>query len=303
MELPLPNWSSDLSTHYLDSCIEVFTNELNNAERKRSPAVTAVYAYLRGCARLARGEYLEGLRDLYSIENSNLFPQKYIETVIVPRLVDECLLDLFLHEKFYIECPEWKKVRIRPTSQFMPMIDLDVTKPLVEAYPVESPDVIDTEYDFITNNVTYQQFSDHVHRLSIVLDKETSETLFKALLYWADNSTTNTLKQDNTLTNSMNKPSEPSKSAAKFGTTSTIFTFEDTMRLVNDRRGNQSAALTPKLPVQSEPFLPAVLFEAFLDAWQQTNIEKVRMNRHLPEDRQKQESTLKVKLSNIPITL
>jgi len=303
MVLPLPDWSSDFSTHYLDSCIDVFTDELNNAEQERSPSVMAVYAYLRGCARLARGEYLEGLRDLYLIENSNLFPQKYIETVIVPRLADECVLDLFLNEPFYTECPEWKKVRTRRTSQSMTKIDLDETKSVGDASPIESSPDIDTEYDFIDNNVKYEQFSNHVHRSSIVLDKETTETLFKALLYWTDNSTTDTLKKDNNLTNNTNKPSEPIKSAAKFGTTSTIFTFEDTMRLVNDRRGNQSAALTPKLPVQSEPFLPAVLFEAFLDAWQQTNIEKVRMNRHLPEDRQKQESTLKVKLSNIPITL
>jgi hypothetical protein len=108
MELPLPDWSLNTSTHYLDSCIEIFTNELKNAQQERSPAIISIYAYLRGCALLARGQYLDGLRDLYLIENPNLFPNDYIEKTIVPQLSDECLLELFLHEPFYIKSSEWK---------------------------------------------------------------------------------------------------------------------------------------------------------------------------------------------------
>jgi hypothetical protein len=295
MILPLPDWSSDLSTHYLDNCIDVFTNELKNAQQERSPAVIAVYSYLRGCARLARGHYLEGLRDLYSIENSNLFPKEYIETVIVPRLAaDERLLDLFLNEPFYTNCPEWKKVLIRQTSQSMSSIDLDGSENILQS----SRD-FNTQWGIIENEaLTYEQFSNHVHRLSIVLDQETTETLFKALSYWAVNSITKTLKKDGNLTDKTPKPSEPIKSSGKPGSIATVFTFQDTLDMLNDNQ-RRSPASTPitKQPIQSDRTLPTALFELFLDFWQETNAEKVRMNRHLPEDRQKQESILKVKLS------
>jgi hypothetical protein len=300
MLLPLPDWSSDMSTHYLDNCIDVFTNELENAQQERSPAVLAVYAYLRGCAQLARGEYIEGLRDLYLIENSNLFPQKYIETVIVPRLADEGLLDLFLNEPFYTKCPEWQKVRIRSISQSMSIIDLNGNENFVHAAPIpSSSDVITNEWNIIEDMVTYEQFSDHVHRLNIVLDQEITETLFKALLYWTDNSTTKTLKKDRTSTN---KSLESMKSPNKSGSAVSTFTFQDTLNTVNDsRRGNSTPTLTPTPRPSKQPMatLPTLLFESFLDIWQETNAEKIRMNRYLPEDRQKQESILKVKLFQI----
>jgi len=304
MVLPLPDWSTDLSKHYLDSCIELFTNELKNAQRERSPAVISVYAYLRGCARLARGDYIEGLRDLYLIENANLFPQKYIETNIVPRLAEEYLLDLFITESFYTECPEWKKVSLRPKSQSLTVIDLDETKNVADASPVESSPDVSEEWNIEENTLTYQQFSEHVHRLSIVLDKETTETLFKALLYWTDNSISKTLKTDRTSTNNTNKPSEPMKPSGKPSSPATIATLQDTFAMLNNpRRKSLTATASLKSSTQSNLSLPTTLFELFLDIWQQTNAEKIRMNHHLPEDRQKQESILKVKLSNIYITL
>ena len=66
--------------------------------------------------------------------------------------------------------------------------------------------------------------------------------------------------------------------------------------MLNDYRksGNQTAA-TPSPKQQAEPTIPGILFETFFDVWQQLNTEKIPMNRLLPDDRQKQESILKVK--------
>jgi hypothetical protein len=277
MQLSLPDWSSDLSAHYLDGCIEIFTNELENAQRERSPTLIAAYAYLRGCARLARGDYLEGLRDLYLIEDSNLFPQKYIETIIVPRLADEHLLDLFIREPFYTQSPEWKKIGSSSS---------DVTG----------------DWNVVQNALTYDEFSEHVHRLSIVLDKETTETLFKALLFWTDNSISKTLKNDRKLTNNTNKSPEPIKLSDKPSPRPTIPILEETLGMLNSPPlTSQTVTGSLTTPAPLNPSLPRILFELFLDIWQQTNAEKVRMNHHLPEDRQKQESILAVKLSHIYI--
>jgi hypothetical protein len=301
MVLPLPDWPSNISTHYLDSCIEIFTNELKSAQEERSPSVIGIYAYLRGCALLARGQYLDGLRDLYLIENQNLFPSDYIEKTIIPRLSDECLLDLFLHEPFYIKSPEWKKVRTRPSSQNMSIIDMeDSGNSLDDATPIKTASEVDTNngWDVVQNALTYEQFSEHVHHLSIVLDKETTETLFNALLHWTDNTITKTLKKDKTLTNSTAKSPETAKPVLRSLSSST-YTFKDTLNMLNNtRRGGQNAPVTPKPSLQSNASLPAALFESFLEIWQQTNAVKIRMNRCLPEDRQKQESILKVKPFN-----
>jgi hypothetical protein len=281
----------DLSSHYIDSCIDIFTEELQNVQQERSPTALAVYSYLRGCARLARGEYLEGLRDLYSIENPKLFPQQYIETVIMPRLAEEHLVDLFLNEPFYKKSPEWKKVRMRSASESMPFIDLDDSGKLAPTSSIPpSPGMNELEWDIIEDNLNYQQFSDHVHRLNIVLDQDTTEALFKALLYWTDNRTSKTLKKDTTLTNNSNKS----------GTGVTTFTFQHTADMLkNHPQKNQAATPiptpTPKQLIQPDSYVPTTLFESFVDIWHQIKAEKVRMSYHLPEDRQKQESILKVK--------
>jgi hypothetical protein len=296
MLLPLPNWPSNTSTYYLDSCIEVFTSELQNAQEERSPAVIAVYAYLRGCALLAHGNLLDGLRDLYLIENPNLFPRDYIETTIIPRLSDECLLDTFLHETFYTNSPEWKKVHTRSTPQRMSSIDLNENENSFDGRnSIKLSTRIDANNEFhvVENAFTYEQFSEHVNRLSIVLDKETTETLFNALLYWTDNTITKNPKKTKTLTNNTNKSSESLKPLGKSRPTINI-SLKDTLAMLNDhQRGTSNETLSSK---PSNSSLPATLFESFLDVWQQTNAEKVRMNRCLPEDRQKQESILKVKL-------
>ena len=186
--LPLPEWPTDLSTHYLDSCVDVFTDELDNAHEERSPAAISVYAYLRGCALLARGNYLEGLRDLYLIENPNLFPQKYIEAVIVPRLLEERSLESFLKEPFYAKAPEWKKVRTDALSHPMSVIDISDSDELIETRSFPStPDINIDEYNVVEQPLTYQQFVDRIHRLNIARDPKTTEVLFNALSYWTNN--------------------------------------------------------------------------------------------------------------------
>jgi hypothetical protein len=208
MLLPLPKWPSDITRHYLDSCIEVFTIELQNAEIDRSLSTTTAYAYLRGCAFLARGHLLEGLRDLYLIENPDLFPHNYIETTIIPLLSDASLLESFLHEQFYTKSSEWKKIHKRPIDTDMQSIDLDQSGNFLDDIkPVKpSPKVIpDNEWDSpFENTLTYEQFSEHVRRLSIVTDKETPQILFKALLHWADHAikisnNTRTIPSDTTM--------------------------------------------------------------------------------------------------------
>ncbi|CAF0996628.1 unnamed protein product [Adineta steineri] len=302
MLLPLPNWPLNKSTHYLDSCIETFSNELQQAQQERSPAVIAIYAYLRGCALLARGNLIDGLRDLYLIDNPNLFPRDFIEKNIVPRLSDECLLDLFLHEKFYTESPEWKKVQTRPTQR-MSKIDLDESG---NSFDEQISDKSSSDFDLsnemivVENALTYEQFCEHVSRLSIAVDKETAEKLFNALLYWTDNSIIKTLKKDKTLTNNnTNKPSETLKPLGRRVSSASI-SLKDTLTMLNDhKRDGQSPNASPRPSTQHNSTLPAQLFESFLENWQQTNAEKIRMNSCLPDDRQKQESILKISTSGV----
>ncbi|CAM4758151.1 unnamed protein product [Rotaria magnacalcarata] len=300
MLLPLPDWPTNTSTHYLDICIELFTSELKNAQQENSPSVIAVYAYLRGCALLARGQYLDGLRDLYLIENPNLFPREYIETVVLSRLADECLLDLFFNESYYTNAPEWKKLRTRATSQRMSIIDLERSGGFLDDENSVEPGIegaLDNEWNIIEKNLTYEQFSEHVHHSRIVLDNETTQKLFNALMYWTDSTITKTLKKDKTLT--ANKSSETTKpTPRRLSITGT--TLIDTLTMLNGvGRGNQNATVSSKSSISSNSTLPIVLFESFLDNWQRTNAEKVRMNRCLPEDRQKKESILKISSSGI----
>lgn len=182
MILPLPNWPNNVSTHYLDSCIDVFTNELQNVQRERSPAVIAVFAYLRGCAFLARGNLLDGLRDLYLIDNQNLFPREYIEAKIIPRLADEHLLDIFTHESFYQDAPEWKKVDTRAELRLSKVDLTESGSSFEESISAKSSSDFDNHSDlFIVNNaLTYEQFNEHIQRLSITNDMETTAILFNA---------------------------------------------------------------------------------------------------------------------------
>jgi hypothetical protein len=270
MLLPLPDWSLNTSTHYLDSCIEVFTVELQNAQEERSQSIITVYAYLRGCALLARGHYLDGLRDLYLIDNPNLFPKDYITTTIVPLLSDAFLLDLFLHESFYIESSEWKKVSTHPTHS-----DISIINP-EESVMDPIPVISDSKLHVIEDNLPFEQFYAYVHRLSIVIDPETARILFKTLLHWIDptNKSTETYKPRRRWSISGNPSNE-------------------TLNTLNKhQQGNQ---IINPLPNSA---LPAKRFELFLEIWQQTNAEKARMSSYLPKDRQKQESILIVGLFN-----
>jgi len=256
MLLPLPDWPSNISTHYLDSCIETFTNELENAEKEHSSVVISIYAYLRGCALLARGRLLDGLRDLYLIENPNLFPKHYIQTTIVPLLVGADLLDQFREEEIYINSPEWKKL----SDEFEGSGNSSHNS---TDFPPLSPDIIE-------GDLSFEQFHDYVHRSSIVNDKDTAEILFKALLHW----TNNTPRLPNT-----NRPRVRRWSLG--GNTPKEGLDIPNKSQTIDRSPNSS--------------LPSKLFELFLEIWQQTNAEKARMNYCLPKDRQKQESILMVK--------
>lgn len=282
MILSLPSWSSIHSTHYLDSCIEVFSDELETAQEERSPPAITVLAYLRGCALLARGYLLDGLRDLYLIENRYLFPHEFIQTTVVPLLTEAMLLNLFLHESFYIESASWKKVQTRLTSRHMSIIDLENSgNSLDETTPVKSTaDEVDNgDWSVLENNLTFDQFRNYVHRLSIVLDKETTEILFNALLRWTSQSTAKTNP----------KPADAPRTGRRG--TITAIGLQDTFTMLNAQRRGSGSSSTQ----EGKPDLPATLFESFLDIWQQTNADKVRMNRCLPEERKKQESILKVR--------
>ena len=295
MILSLPSWSSSGSAHYLDSCIDVFSDELETAQEERSPPAITVFAYLRGCALLARGFLLDGLRDLYLIENRFLFPHEYIETIIVPLLSEAMLLELFLHESFYTKAAEWKKMPTNPSFQHMSIIDLENSGNFLdETTPIKlSNDGVDNgEWNGLENNLTYEQFSDYVHRLSIVLDTETTETLFNALLHWTDQSA---VRKDKSSTSTTGKSGETVKSGRR-GTITSGGLRDGLTMLSDQRRDSLSGSVSSKgsSPVV-KPDLPATLFESFVEIWQQTNADKVRMNRCLPEDRKKQESILKVR--------
>ena len=269
MLLPLPDWSLNTSTHYLDSCIEVFTIELQNAQVDHSQPIITVYAYLRGCSLLARGYLLDGLRDLYLIDNPDLFPKTYITTTIVPLLSDAFLLDLFLHESFYIQSAEWQKIHTHPTYSDMLTINLEKSgnllddtisvKSLTEVIPDHQPNVID-------DDLSFQQFYEYVHRLSIVIDRDTATILFKILLRWTDTT---------------NKSGEIYKPRRRWSVS------------VNPSKEELNSDQPENLPPNSS--LPAKLFESFLEIWQHTNAEKARMKCYLPKDRQKQESILIVR--------
>jgi hypothetical protein len=301
MVLSLPDWPTIVSSTYLDSCIELFANELENAQEERSSSIITVYAYLRGHALLARGHLLDGLRDLYLIEHPQLFPRDYIETTIVPLLADAFLLDLFLNEPFYTESAEWKKINTRPVSSHMSIIDLERSgNTLDETVPIQSSTqtMIDSEWTSGEHILTFEQFSAYVHQLNIVLDKETTEKLFHALLYWTDDSLANISKKDKTSSNSHSSKDDSNKSSKIPRRTSISSNkLEQTLTLLNDhQRGNQNTMTSSKIISQpSKTSVPTILFEYFLDIWQQTNAEKVRMNRCLPEDRKKKESILKVR--------
>lgn len=256
MLLELPVWPSDISTHYLDYCIEIFTNELEAAEEAHSSPVISVYAYLRGCALIARGHLIKGLHDFYLIENSNLFPKKYIQTVVVPLLSDAGLYDRFLREEFYIQSPEWKKL----TDDFEESDEYSNTS--INLPPVPQGDI------------SFDQCLTYLQRSNIITDLETITILFKALLHWV-NYSSDTIKTHRRWSLGGNTPKDS-------GNQST-----------NIKKGNQMIDVNPNRT------LPAKLFELFLEIWRQTNVDKARMNSYLPKDRQKQESILMVKRSNI----
>jgi len=254
MLLPLPDWPSNISTHYLDHCIHTFAYELENAEEEHSSPQISTYAYLCGCALLARGYLLEGLRNLYLIEDQNLFPKDYIQTTIVPLLSDAGLLDRFHQESFYIESSEWKKLIDEP----------EISRKFSQS-SAEFPSLP-------VGDLSFDQFHDYVHRSSIVSDRETAEILFKALLHWVN--TTNQALEAN----------RPRRRWSIGGNTSR----EPSNLSIDPKKGSQTINFSPN------SLLPSKLFELFLEIWQQTNAEKDRMNYCLPKDRQKQESILMV---------
>ena len=170
MLLPLPSWPMNTSIHYLDCCIEIFTKELENAHEEHSSPVISIYAYLRGCALLARGYLLEGLEDLYLIENVNLFPKDYIQTIILPLLSDASLFERFLQQSFYLTAPTWKKIKDESDgNKRASIVSNDVT-----IYPT----------NMTRGDLSFDQFYDYVNQSNIVFDRETAVLLFKALLNW-----------------------------------------------------------------------------------------------------------------------
>jgi hypothetical protein len=260
MILSLPHWPTNVSTHYLDYCIEVFTNELESARKEHSSPVISIYAYLRGCALIARGDLLDGLCDLYLIENSNLFPKDYIQTTIIPLLDDASLLDRFRQESFYIQAPEWKKITDEPETRSRSSTASSGTALLL-------PNIIE-------GDVSFERFRDYVQQSSIVTDTETAAILYKALLHWANTASkpTATIRPHRRWSLGGNTYKEPSNTANSI------------------QKENQTLDRRP-----ANSLLPAKLFELFLEIWQRTNAEKARMNHCLPKDRQKQESILMVK--------
>ena len=298
--MTLPDWSLNASIHYLDGCIEVFTDELGNNQEDRSIAVVTSLAYLRGCALLARGHLLDGLRDLYAIENRDLFPLDYIQSIVVKQLTDALLLNVFLQEQFYIDAADWKKIHTRPLSQRMSILDLEPSGNFLDEKSAIDPlnNVNNqTNWTLTANELSYKQFSDYVHRLSIVLDQTTTEILYKCLLNWTNQSSSKNTKKNKfnsvslrkTATNG--KPYTRSSSATGRSTdTSKIsrIKFDENSKTEDNDDSNA-------VPMYDRS-LPSTLFDLFLEAWQQTNTEKVRMNRYLPENRKKQESVIKVSL-------
>ncbi len=264
----LPEWSFDASKHYLDICIELFTTELEDAQRQHSTPLTTVFAYLLGCALLARGHLLDGLGYLYLIENRNLFPKTYIEKTIVPLLTDAYLLNIFLHEIFYLKSPKWKRIQTDGTDGTMLTISFGRSTELVDHnIPSEllTKILTKTEYDII-EKISFEQFNDDVHQLRVVSDRETAEILFKALLHWTDIPI---------------KPVETQKLSRRWSVSSGNVTI--------DANNHQRDIVSTKST------LLVKLFQLFLKTWRETNAGNEQMNSVLPKEQQKQESILMVK--------
>lgn len=257
--MPLPDWSLSIGTHYLDSCVELFTIELEQARNERSHLNASVYAYLRGCALLARGSLLDGLRDLYLIDNPKLFPKGYIETTVVPRLAETHLLERFHHESFYVRSSAWKK--------------LDETTSSSE----HRDDSLDTRAELRSNgmkdSLSSEQFSEHVRQMSIVADSEIAAIVFNALLHLAGTSkkSTDTYRQRRSWSIGSN------------------FSKEAPGVQANQQR--EMEAKSRSLPAD----IPTKLFERFLDVWQQISTFKTQMAACLPQERQRQEAVLFVR--------
>ena len=227
------------------------------------------YAYLRGCALLSRGRLIEGLQDLYLIDNPNLFPKTYIETVIVPQLSETNSLDLFLHESFYTHCLEWKKIQTQSTHSSVLNNNTDTySNPPDDYHGIHSSTDanLDLSPTLPKDHLSFEQFYEYVQRLSIVNDREIAKIIFHALLHSSTGSkkpTTDTLKQ-----------------RRRWSISGSI--FDRTYDTLSN--SHQSA--------QNKTSLPSKYFEQFSDIWQQTNAEKARLNSHLPKDREKHETTL-----------
>ena len=267
-KLLLPEWSSDTPEHYLDICIELFTTELEDAQRQHSTPLTTVFAYLLGCALLARGHLLDGLGYLYLIENRNLFPKTYIEKTIVPLLTDAYLLNIFLHEIFYLKSPKWKRIQTDGINVDMVTISFEKSTDLVDHnIPTELLTEILTKTESgIIEKISFEQFNDDVHQLRVVFDRETAEILFKALLHWIDKPI---------------KPIETQKPSRRWSVSDGNSTIE-----VNNHQRDM---------VSTRSALPVKLFKLFLETWRQTNAANEQMNSVLPKEQQKQESILMVK--------
>ncbi|CAF3630537.1 unnamed protein product [Adineta steineri] len=281
MLLPLPDWPLNITTHYLDSCIEVFTIELLHAQEERSQPIISVYAYLRGCALLTRGYLLNGLQDLYLIDNENLFPKNYIETMIIPLLSEAHLLDLFHHESFYIESTEWKKIRTNSIdSDMLQSINLEQSDNSLDDNISVKPfnDVnLNTKPTVIKDDLTFEQFYEYVHRLSIVIDKDSAAILFRALLH---------------LIKTTNKPVDTFKRNRRWSISGSL--SRETVNTFSTQPRENSVQT-----VSLNSSLSGKIFEVFLETWQHINVEKVRMNSYLPKDRQKNETILIISSSDI----
>ncbi|CAF1452441.1 unnamed protein product [Adineta ricciae] len=258
--LPLPDWPTDVTTHYLDSCIEILTIEFDIAQEESSQPMITFYAYLRGCALLSRGRLIEGLQDLYLIDNPNLFPKTYIETVIVPQLSETNSLDLFLHESFYTHCLEWKKIQTQSTHSNVLNNNTDTYRnPSDDHNDIKSPTPP-------KDHLSFEQFYEYIQRLSIVNDREIAKIIFDALLQSS--------------TGSRKPAADTLKQRRRWSISGGIFdrTYDT---LSNSHQ-----------PAQNNISLSSKHFEQFSDIWQQTNAEKARINSHLPKDRQKYETIL-----------
>ena len=184
------------------------------------------------------------------------------------------------------------------SQQHMAIIDLEQSGNSLDD-SIRMPAAIDggafdDEWTVTETNLSYEQFREQVHRLSIALDKKTAETLFNALLHWTNQSAGKTVKKDKSPTNANGKASDAPKTSRRWS--STTYSLAESLGMSKEhRREDQLASTIPKSASSSaNTQIPAPLFELFLDVWQKTNAEKARMNHCLPEDRQKQESILKV---------